>query len=104
MSRTIKDVARLSGVSIATVSRVTSGSNAVSRKTAAKVLEAASQLQYIPNVLAAELARGKEGVPRMRASYQPASNAVNRSRISDSGVNAQTQRRQAGRVRSLENQ
>jgi transcriptional regulator with XRE-family HTH domain len=68
---TIKDVARLAGVSIATVSRVTSGSNVVSGKTAAKVLAAVSQLQYSPNALAAELARANLGNPRKREARRP---------------------------------
>ena len=101
MPFTIKDVARMAGVSTATVSRVTSGSTAVSSKTAARVLEVVSQLGYCPNLLAAELARGKNGVPRRRAS-QPASNAMNRSRNSYSGVKAQS-KRQMARARSLEN-
>jgi transcriptional regulator with XRE-family HTH domain len=71
---TIKDVARLAGVSIATVSRVTSGSGKVSGKTKTKVLEAASALKYFPNAYAAELARVKDGRPRRsrnRASSLP---------------------------------
>ena len=78
MPCTIKDVARLAGVSTATVSRVTSGSNAVSSKTAARVLELVSLLGYRPNVLAAELARGNGGIPRRRASNKSANNAANR--------------------------
>jgi len=63
---TIWDVAKLAGVSIATVSRVTSGFNNVSCKTAARVLAAVSRLQYLPNAEAAELARRKGSNPRMR--------------------------------------
>lgn len=62
----IKDVARLAGPSIATVSHVTSGSVHVSSKPTARVLAAFSQLQYCPNALAAELARGKSDRPRIR--------------------------------------
>jgi hypothetical protein len=65
---TIKDVARLAGVSIATVSRVTSGSVKVSGKTKTRVLEAASALKYFPNAQAAELARAKDGRPRRRCN------------------------------------
>jgi transcriptional regulator with XRE-family HTH domain len=90
---TIKDVARLAGVSIATVSRVTSGSNAVSGETAARVLEAFSQLEYRPNVLAAELARAKRGFRKVRGSHQPASDAVNQPRASYSGAIAQDKHR-----------
>ncbi len=70
---TIKDVARLAGVSIATVSRVTSSSVNVSGKTKARVLAAASVLQYFPNPQAAELARAKEGSPRRRGGPRPSS-------------------------------
>jgi len=49
---TINDVAQLAGTSIATVSRVLSGSSyPVSRKTRERVLDAARQLQYTPNLL-----------------------------------------------------
>lgn len=49
---TINDVAQLAGTSIATVSRVLSGSSyPVSAKTRQRVLDAARQLQYTPNLL-----------------------------------------------------
>lgn len=49
---TINDVAQLAGTSIATVSRVLSGSSyPVSEKTRSRVLQAAEQLQYTPNLL-----------------------------------------------------
>ena len=48
---TSRDVAKLAGVSVATVSRVYSDSNAVTDITARKVLDAARQLGYIPNTV-----------------------------------------------------
>jgi transcriptional regulator with XRE-family HTH domain len=63
----IKDVARLAGLSIATVSHVTNGSVNVPSKTTARVLAASSQLQYYPNALVTELAHGKSDRPRMRS-------------------------------------
>lgn len=52
MSINIYDVARLSGVSIATVSRVVNGSTKVSEKTRLKVMEVMEECGYTPNVFA----------------------------------------------------
>ena len=46
---TIKDVAKLAGVSSSTVSRVQSGSDKISRMTKEKVLQAMKKLDYSPN-------------------------------------------------------
>ena len=51
----IKDVAKLAGVSTATVSRVLSGTDAVAENTRQKVLAAAEQLGYQPNLLGRHL-------------------------------------------------
>ena len=48
----IYDIARLSGVSIATVSRVVNGSPNVSEKTKEKVLAVIKKSEYTPNVFA----------------------------------------------------
>ena len=53
---TIKDVAKLAGVSSSTVSRVQSGSDKISRMTKEKVLQAMKQLDYSPNFSAQSLA------------------------------------------------
>lgn len=63
---TVKDVAKLAGVSTATVSRVMNGINKVSSDTKSKVLCAASTLGYSPNSYASELARTKVGITRKR--------------------------------------
>jgi len=52
---TIKDVAKLAGVSISTVSRVTNGSKAVSPLLKVKVEKAIEELNYSPNSLARSL-------------------------------------------------
>lgn len=52
---TLKDVAALSGVSIATVSYVINGSRPVKAETRYRVLDAIRQLNYIPNSLARNL-------------------------------------------------
>jgi len=54
---TIKDVAELAGVSIATVSRVMKGARNVSPKALAAVNSAIQQLDYHPNALARQLKR-----------------------------------------------
>ncbi len=52
---TIRDVARLAQVSIATVSRALNGSGSVTSETRARVLEAASQLHFTPSSVARSL-------------------------------------------------
>lgn len=52
---TIRDVARVAGVSIATVSRVFNNHTLVNPETASRVLEVASQLEYWPNGAAQSL-------------------------------------------------
>lgn len=58
---TRKEVARLAGVSEATVSRVLSGTGPVKEETRRKVLEAAERLHYVPSALAQRFARRKSG-------------------------------------------
>ncbi|WP_438431971.1 LacI family DNA-binding transcriptional regulator [Gorillibacterium sp. sgz500922] len=55
MDKKIVDVARLSGVSTATVSRVLNNSGLVAEKTRTKVLQAIEQLNYYPNAAAKHL-------------------------------------------------
>lgn len=54
---TIKDVARHSGVSLTTVSRVVNGSTKVSPKTIEKVNQAIKELGYFPNNAARSLVK-----------------------------------------------
>ena len=56
---TIYEVARLAGVSIATVSRTLRGSDLVVPETRAKVLAAAEQLNFTPSRLGRSLAEGR---------------------------------------------
>lgn len=62
---TIDDVARQSGVSVATVSRAVRGLPNVSPVTRQRVLEVAAQLRYRPDPNASRLAAGKTGVVAM---------------------------------------
>ncbi|GIQ62995.1 hypothetical protein PACILC2_15630 [Paenibacillus cisolokensis] len=52
---TIKDVAKMAGVSISTVSYALNDNPKVSKKTKQKVMEAARQLNYQKNGLASDL-------------------------------------------------
>lgn len=52
MSASIKEVAQLAGVSVATVSHVINKTRFVSEATRQKVLDAIEELQYSPNILA----------------------------------------------------
>lgn len=56
---TIRDVARLAGVSVATVSRVINDSAPVKEETRLKVLQAVETLGFSPNVAARRLSGGK---------------------------------------------
>jgi LacI family transcriptional regulator len=67
-SFTVRDVARLAGVSTATVSRVVNGTSEVSEETRTKVLNAIATLQFSPNEHAVGLGRANSGIPRHRAS------------------------------------
>ncbi|MGI8879597.1 MAG: LacI family DNA-binding transcriptional regulator [Jatrophihabitans sp.] len=58
-SASIEDVARLAGVSIATVSRSLRGLPEVAPATRARVLDAARQLDYVASPFAARLASGR---------------------------------------------
>ena len=58
----IEDVARASGVSITTVSRVINKFPSVKEKNRKKVLEAVKQLKFQPSVFAQRLASGKSNV------------------------------------------
>jgi DNA-binding LacI/PurR family transcriptional regulator len=58
---TRKDVARLAGVSEATVSRVLNGIGPIKEQTKEKVLQAAKALNYHPNAIAQSFARRRSG-------------------------------------------
>lgn len=57
----LEDVAQAAGVSLATASKALHNKPRVSEQTRQRVLQAASQLQYQPNILAQSLATGATG-------------------------------------------
>lgn len=59
LASTIKDVAKLAGVSVATVSRVVNRLGGVKPVTENKILRAMEELRYVPNVLARSVASQK---------------------------------------------
>lgn len=58
----IRDVAKLAGVGVATVSRVLNGSGYVSDETRKKIIQAMEELHYTPNELARQLYHKKSGI------------------------------------------
>src|SRR5215831_19294424 len=62
VNATLYDVARLAGVSIATVSRVVHGQDRVRDSTRARVLEVIEQLGYVPDGAAQSLSRRRKNV------------------------------------------
>jgi DNA-binding LacI/PurR family transcriptional regulator len=62
MKVSIFDVAKKSGLSVVTVSRVLNNSTSVRDKNKEKVLQAMKELDYHPNASARSLARGKTGI------------------------------------------
>ncbi len=62
MAVTIKDVAKLAGVSISTVSRVINDSKPVSPEARRKVLHAIKELEYEPNEVARSLVTKKNQI------------------------------------------
>ena len=61
MAVTIRDVAKLAGVSTMTVSRVVNGSPSVTPDTRARVEAAIAELRFVPNTLARGLSRHRSG-------------------------------------------
>ncbi len=66
-----KEVAKLAGVSEATVSRVFNNVEPLRESTKQKVFQAAKQLNYQPNVLAKKFATGKSGQIGVVVPYLP---------------------------------
>ncbi|WP_308637534.1 LacI family DNA-binding transcriptional regulator [Paenibacillus silvisoli] len=62
MKVSIFDVAKKSGLSVVTVSRVLNGAGTVREKNRQRVLAAMKELDYRPNAAARSLARGKTGI------------------------------------------
>ena len=54
---TIKDVAKMAGVSVSAVSRVTNGYEDIGEKTREKIFKVIEQLEYSPNTVAKKLSQ-----------------------------------------------
>lgn len=59
MSASVKDIARVSGVSLGSVDRALNNRPGISEKTKQKILQVAKDLNYKPHMLASSLAKGK---------------------------------------------
>jgi LacI family transcriptional regulator len=72
---TLQDVANLSGVSLSTVSKILSGANNFKDSTINKVKSAAEELNYMPNVMARQIASNSKNriigylIPNLFNSY-----------------------------------
>jgi len=66
---TIRDVAKLAGVSHVTVSNVINGRGRMSAETKEKVLKAVKKLKFYPDVMARTLAGGKSNTIALISSY-----------------------------------
>ena len=75
MSATIRDVAKLAGVSASTVSRVINKSAPISGETTERIYRAMEDLKYVPNDIARSFASGSARASSPRFSAQPASHA-----------------------------
>jgi DNA-binding LacI/PurR family transcriptional regulator len=62
MSVSIREIARLAGVSSATVSRVINGSNLVTEQTAQRIRKIVRDLNFVPNTSAIQLKNGKSRI------------------------------------------
>lgn len=62
MSTTIKDVAKIANVSVATVSRVINGSKPVSEEVKERVLKVIEEMSFKPNLMARGLAKKKSNM------------------------------------------
>ncbi|TXC90514.1 LacI family transcriptional regulator [Metabacillus litoralis] len=85
-----KDVARLAGVSEATVSRVFNNISPLREQTKQKVLQAAKELNYHPNVIAQNFAKGKSNNIGVIVPYLPKVNLLSTHYFSElvSGIGA----------------
>lgn len=85
-----KDVAKLAGVSEATVSRVFNNVAPLREETKQKVLQAAKELNYHPNVIAQNFAKGKSNNIGVIVPYLPKVNLMSTHYFSElvSGIGA----------------
>jgi transcriptional regulator with XRE-family HTH domain len=102
MSCTVKDVAQLAGVSVATVSRVMNGSERVSFDAKASVLSAIARLHYCPDIHAVELGLGKGKNQYKRGCHMFASKFAKPQLYADRKAKSLLEWRNTHRLRALE--
>ena len=62
MKATIKDIANITGYSVATVSRALNGKEVVGEKTRTRIQEVARELHYVPNAFARSLQKSRGAI------------------------------------------
>jgi len=103
VSCTLRDVARLAGVSMATVSRVINNASNVSDDTRSKVASAIAELKFSPDLHAVQLRRGKDASSRPRRKHDLSSTrSVAEERHSDSSSKRLKHEQRVARSRLLE--
>ena len=104
---TIKDVAKLAGVSTSTVSRTLSGRIFVEEETRQRVLQAVEQLGYQPNILARGLKQGRTYtiaflVPDINSLFYPQiMKALERAAAAEGHLAVQQRRKQSKRAAGI---
>lgn len=101
MPFTLSDVASQAGVSRTTVSRVLNGTERVSHETTARVLSVMSKLNYMPDIHAVKLRRGKGRVLIERGIQMPASDRIGIESNADPGGKAQNEQQEGDSLHLL---
>ena len=66
----LKDVAKIAGVSVSTVSRALNGKNCVNEETKKRIMDAVEQTNYRPNIISKSLKMGKSNTLFLRRLHR----------------------------------